>query len=342
MTLSFKVPIKNLFYMLSYAKTMPDLRESMLRVEDDLINYDFLVKLYLKEVAFILHRSMTREYVAEVSETATPSGRILFNESIPHMMWRRPSLVCEKDEYTENILLNQVIKTSLINIYQNENISTNLRREGFLLTDKIFSVKTIALTEEIFNSIHFNRHNYYYKKVINLAHLLFTLQLMSHKKGGWTLDRAELSDQELSKIFEEFLYNFYDEESSLYRTKNKGLTWNLKGDDQYLPGMLTDVPLVHRREKKTIIIDAKFYEDIFQWNYGKASFRSNHLYQMFAYINHQAEDHFVRGILIYPYNGQRVKEQFLYKDNRTIEVQTLDLSASWGEIKENLLSIVEE
>lgn len=328
--------------MLSYANTMPDLRESMLRVEDELINYDFLVELYLKEVSYIFSRSMTREYVAEIRETSTPSGRILFNESIPHMIWRRPSLVCEKDEYTEDILLNQVIKTSLVHIYQNEYISKNLRRESFLLTEKLFSVKTLTLTEEIFNSIHFNRHNYYYKKVINLAHVLFSLQLLSHKKGDWTLDRAELTDRELSDIFEKFLYNFYKEESSLYRTKKKGLTWNLIGDNQYLPGMITDVPLVHRWEKKTIIIDAKFYEDLFQWNHNKASYRSSHLYQMFAYINHQPVDHFVRGILIYPYNGQHVKEQFLYKDNRTIEVQTIDLSAAWRDIKENLLSIVEE
>lgn len=340
MSLSFKVPIKNLFYMLSYANRMPDLRESLAEVEDDLITYDFLVELFLKEVRYIVSRGTTKNYLAKVEETSTPSGRILFSESIGPIMWRRPSLVCEKDEYTEDILFNQIMKSTLQALYQNTGISGKLRRASYLLTEQLFHVQTIPLVQQVFTTIHFNRHNLYYQKMINLAHLLFTLQLLSHKQGDWTLYTANISDQELSNIFERFLFYFYQREQEHYKARRERFTWDLSGNEYLLPRMETDISLTHRFKNEKIIIDAKFYEDIFQWNFGKPSFRSSNMYQMFAYIHHQPSNHKVRGILVYPYNGRHVKEEYLYTDKATLEMRTIDLSASWDTIKKDLLSFL--
>ena len=45
--------------------------------------------------------------------------------------------------------------------------------------------------------------------MIQIAYLLFELQLLSHKSGEWNLFRAEIDDQALNTIFEKFLFHFY-------------------------------------------------------------------------------------------------------------------------------------
>lgn len=327
--------------MLSYAEDMPELREDLVDIDDDLITYDFLVELFLREVKLILQRGIVKHYVAHEKETSHLSGRIMFHESMTSLMWRRPTIVCEKDEYTDDILFNQIMKATLETIYRLEVIKQPLRQESYFLAEQLFYVESISLLKRTFSNIRFHRHNVHYKRMIHLAYLLFHLQLLSHRHGDWTLLTARVTDRELSHIFEKFLRNFYKQEQSHYHVKSHRFSWHLEGNQSLLPRMETDLFLRHRTKDKAIIMDAKFYKDVFQWHFDKPSFRSAHLYQLFAYTEHQPHDHDVRGILIYPYNGRRVKEVYRYSKYRLFEIRTIDLSMKWNEIREFMLSLLD-
>lgn len=336
----FKVPIRNLFYLLSYAHEMPEMVESLNDVDDELITYDFLVEQFNKEVRFIINRGLTKNYVLATEETSHLGGRLLIHESLPSIMWNRPSVVCEKDEFTENILFNQIIKATLEKIYQHQLVTRTKRRESYLLWEELPNIIPINLTREIFFRMYYNRHNLHYKHVIHLAHLLFELTLLSHQHGEWTLFSANISEAELNRLFERFLFNFYQMEQDEYRVHREHMRWDLDGNDAFLPRMETDVSLTHKELSKKIIIDAKFYKNMFQMNHNKASFHSQNMYQMFTYINHQQENLSVRGILIYPYNGYEVKEVYRYNDRLMFEVATVNLEKSWQEIENELLMII--
>lgn len=338
---TFKVPIHNLFYLLSYANEMPELIDSLADVDDELITYDFLVKRFNSEVRLMLSRGMVKNYVAAEKETSNISGRILINESMPSLMWRRSTIVCEKDEYTEDILVNQIVKRTLEKIYHTPIVTKHLRRQCYLLWEEIPYVSGITLSERIFTKIHFHRHNAHYKRIIHLAYLLFMLQLLSHKQGDWTLFTASLSDSELNRLFERFLFNFYKQKQEKYKVHGEYFPWELEGNKDFLPRMETDVSLTHKYKNEKIIIDAKFYQNIFQTNFNKESFHSHNMYQMFTYLQHQKEDQFVRGILIYPYNGRHIKEVYRYDDKMMFEVMTVNLGAQWEQIEGELLKIIE-
>jgi len=54
----------------------------------------------------------------------------------------------------------------------------------------------------------------------------------------------------------------------------------------YLPTMNTDISLDSPERK--IIMDAKYYREVFQSNYGSDSIHSGNLYQLYAYVSNLA------------------------------------------------------
>jgi 5-methylcytosine-specific restriction enzyme subunit McrC len=110
--------------------------------------------------------------------------------------------------------------------------------------------------------------------MVHIARLLHELSLLSHKNGNWSLFSAELDETSLNQIFEKFLFHFYRMEQQEYRVQSEVMQWQLMGNRSLLPSMKTDVSLSHKNGRQKIVIDAKFYKNIFQENYGKFSFHS--------------------------------------------------------------------
>ncbi|WP_181884501.1 5-methylcytosine restriction system specificity protein McrC [Neobacillus piezotolerans] len=336
----FKVPIRNLFCLLSYANEMPELINSLNAVDQDLITYDFLASQFLKEAETLIHHRLVKDYVTRVSPTKNLGGRMVMTESMPYIIFKMPVVVCEKDQYSANIMLNQVMKSTLKNIHVNRLIREDIRKKSFILLEAMNETEAMKLTRGIFSRIQFGRHTVHYKRMIHLARLLHELVLLSHKQGDWSLFSAELDERSLNHLFEKFLFNFYRIEQNEYRVASEILHWRLVGNKELLPSMQTDVSLTHKNGHEKIIIDAKFYKYIFQENYGKSSFRSHNLYQLFTYLMHQPSYPQIRGVLIYPYNGKEVDEVYQWDERIKMQVVTINLEDSWNRIYENLLKIV--
>jgi 5-methylcytosine-specific restriction enzyme subunit McrC len=338
---AFKVPIRNLFCMLSYVQDMPDLVKSLNEIDEDMITYDFICKQFLNEADKLIRRGLIRDYIAVQESTGRLGGRIQFNESLPLIAGRAPALVCERDNYSENIPLNQIILGTLKSIYANRYVKEETRRSSFMLTESLPGVDSPAVTAQLFARNCFHRHNSHYKRVVHLARMLYELTLLSHKRGSWSLFSAVVNETDLNRIFEKFLLHFYQIEQNAYHVKSETMQWSLEGNRSFLPSMRTDISLIHKSGTEKIVMDAKFYKHMFQESYGKTSFHSHNLYQLFTYLMHQPKSLSLRGILIYPYNGTHVREVYRWNETVTMEVMTLDLNQSWGGIHKSLLKVVE-
>ena len=145
--------------------------------------------------------------------------------------------------------------------------------------ETLTEVKNIALTKETFSKIHFTRHTVPYKRMVHIARLLHELTLLSHKQGNWSLFSAVLDEKALNHLFEKFLLHFYCREQKEYKVASEVMHWQLDGNQAFLPTMRTDISLTHKTQKQKLIIDAKFYKNMFQENYGKSSFHSHNMYQ---------------------------------------------------------------
>jgi len=155
-----------------------------------------------------------------------------------------------------------------------------------------------------------------------------------------------LSDEDyMSAVFEEFIRNFYTLKQSQFRVGRTQPKWSATAaqpsDLRFLPSMTTDVTLSSVR--RTIIIDAKYYKDALQTNYGSRTVHSNNLYQLLAYLRGSqqrvAVGQSVEGILLYPVGEQFVDLSFII-DAHPVRIYTLNLSQPWYRIEADLLSLV--
>ncbi len=318
---------------------MPEFVDSLNDIDEDLITIDFLAKRFLAEVDAMNRRGLLKSYVTREEHTNRLGGRILINESLGYVMARKPLMVCEKDEYSPDILLNQIMKSTLMVISKNRDVKEETRRRSFQWVEYLADVDDVALTKEMFSRIRFHRHTVHYKRMIHIARLLHELTLLSHKQGNWSLFSAEINETSMNQLFEKFLFHFYRIEQRDYHVKVEKMQWKLEGNIALLPSMRTDISLIHKREPKKIVMDAKFYKNVFQEFYGKASFQSHNMYQLFTYLMHQSDDIEVQGVLIYPYNGTNVDETYQWNERVTMKVMTVNLDESWEKIYERLISV---
>jgi 5-methylcytosine-specific restriction enzyme subunit McrC len=90
----------------------------------------------------------------------------------------------------------------------------------------------------------------------------------------------------MAAVFEEFIRNFYGLKQSQFTVVRTQPKWSAKAaqptDLRFLPTMTTDVTL--SSAERRIIIDAKYYRNALQTNYGSRTVHSSNLYQLLAYL----------------------------------------------------------
>lgn len=154
-------------------------------------------------------------------------------------------------------------------------------------------------------------------------------------------------DVRMSAVFEDFLRNFFALNRIEYRVRAEAPEWcvtdTTEGDVVFLPRMLTDITLRH--PDHTIIVDAKFYlTPLVQSHHGDGErVRSQHLYQLITYLQHERvrhEDRGLSGMLIYPNVGQSLRLRYRLL-GIPILVATVDLGKEWRDIETELHELLD-
>jgi len=107
-------------------------------------------------------------------------------------------------------------------------------------------------------------------------------------------------------------------------------------DFALVPQMETDVTL--RSSARTIVVECKYPESIYQQNYFKGKFRSEHLYQLSAYL--QNLEPRAEGILLYPTAAVAVDQSYMLHGHR-VRITALDLDRAWPQIASALLTLLD-
>lgn len=344
--MKFKVPIQNIYALLCYCHELPELIGALVGDSDEIPNESVLEKIFLKSLNELLDYGLVKSYKETKMETPNVKGKILFNESLNPIINRKLHLICETDDFTKNILPNQIIKSTLLELSHSSIRSNQIRKEAFYLLKKFGSVSSINIKRKDFYNMKLNRSSLY-KRVINIAQLLYESQLITDEIGSLYIYEVVNNERKMEKIFEKFLLNFYKYEQSTFKAKSEILKWPDHENSNYLPDMRTDVSLISKDKK--IIIEAKYYTNILVSYYGKERFNSQHLYQVFSYLNHSDKKIVSKGILLYPLNNVNIQENFEVSiqvgsqiERTSISVMTIDLSKNWHEIHQNLLDIIND
>jgi 5-methylcytosine-specific restriction enzyme subunit McrC len=156
---------------------------------------------------------------------------------------------------------------------------------------------------------------------------------------------VDFDEGQMWKVFQQFVTNFYRKKQTLYRVNPDAFPWLVscwpEVERFFLPGLETDIVLTSSDSR--IVIDTKFWPEPFEKRYEKLTVRSDHLNQMFAYIqNLAARDHQRRrvdGVILYAaVSGAFLQDWTLFGHN--LRVAGVDLSKHWQQIEKNLLSVI--
>ena len=157
--------------------------------------------------------------------------------------------------------------------------------------------------------------------------------LLTTEDGTYRL--AEYFDPEKEyRLFQKFVFSYFKKEHTDIKTKAPHIEWELDTIPipmymDLLPQMETDIVLEY--DGRTIIIDTKYYERMFQSRLGtsKKTFISNNLYQIFSYVKNYnpGSGSDISGMLLYAQTDEDIEPDYTYEmSGNKISIKSLDLN----------------
>lgn len=339
-----KIPIRNIYYMLSYAYQTLGLAEYKNIGTEKFSNIvDLYAEILSIGVPVLIRGGLLKDYIRVDEQTTVIRGKIDINSSIKRNAIVDKRLVVIYDEFSEDILLNQIIKATLVYLSHAHKINKNKRRQFFGFLPYFTHVSDVELNSNLWKRVQYNRQNRRYQFLIDVCRFLYEELLFSENRIE---NRQSVKDeQRLASLYEKFVFAFYKRETG-YRVSSPQIPW--KVDNEFydaLPVMQTDIVL--QFSNKTLIIDTKFYSENMATRFvgGVAKQNSANLYQIFTYVNNWKvkEDELVGGMLLYAKTTSLEQPNHHYEINgNKISVLNLDLNQDFELIKHDLISYADD
>ncbi len=356
------IPIQNIYYILCYAWGMGDMRGKVSAGAercDSIVN--LLVHVLLNATDDLLKRGMVHDYIVYGNEIDGVKGKIEIAETIKQGRYRQGKMFCRYDELSPDVLINQIIASTLMDATKIMGLSESNRVRIAKALHRMPRTSHIPITNHVFNFVRLHRNNRHYQLALNVCKLLHQSVLPNAALVG-RMDFHDFMDDErlMNRIFEKFLMNFYKQECKQefpdvsrshirFQLTPYGMTFAKSTDEAYalLPVMETDVTLYNPKTTRKIILDAKYYKETLVSRYGeRAKLRRDHLSQILSYVMNQEDDtqpytKETKGILVYPTVDTEVDVSYVYKNTcHIIRICTINLNQDWRMIERRLKEII--
>ena len=239
--------------------------------------------------------------------------------------------------------MNQIVKTTMILLLKAD-VASCRKKELRRLLEYFVNVDTLDIYG-INWRFQFNRNNQAYRMLVSICYLVIKNLLQTQTDGSTKL-MDFFDERQMHKIYERFILEYYRAEHPEIIANASRIPWDLDDDfDEYLPSMQTDITLKY--EERTLIIDAKYYEESLIMHYNQLKEHSGNMYQIFTYVKNMegaltnTPHEKVIGMLLYAQTDTigGFDKEYRMSGNR-ICVRTLDLNCDFQNIRMQLDSIV--
>ena len=339
------IPIRNVYYMLSYAfQILQEQGYNNIATEDFDNTAELCSAILSKGISLQLKRGLNKDYI-EVNESLSAiKGKIDISDSIKTRSIMKSQLVCSYDEFSENSYFNKILKTTVVLLLKAD-VSKARKKELKSLMMFFSNVDTLDV-HNIDWHIRYNKNNQSYHLLLSICNLVIEGLLQTQQDGTSKLMNF-IDEQRMCRLYEKFILEYYRKHYPSISANAEQIPWQLDDEmSDMLPVMQTDIML--RKGNQVLIIDAKYYTHTMQSQYDTHTLHSANLYQVFTYVkNKEYElkeiDHKVSGMLLYARTDEEIQPDNTYSmSGNRIAVRTLDLNCDFNKIKTQLDSIVKE
>jgi 5-methylcytosine-specific restriction enzyme subunit McrC len=329
------IRIINIYHMLAYAfRSLNASKVSKMGSEEFDNLHELLAEIIIHEMRRQLKRGLPHGYTSQSEELRKLRGKIDFQTSIRKLSQVRHRLVCEFDEFTEDTPGNRLIKCAITHLLKHGEISATRKHYLKFIRSSLSGVADIG-----YNKISPQcTGGAAYVMLVNVCSFLLDGLLMN--KNGVHKMRKWLTDERMSSLYEHFLLEYFRRHHADLNARSSRIDWDMQSVPLNMPEMKSDVYLTYGG--RTLIIDAKFYSRTMSEHFGKKTFHSHNLYQIYAYVKNadRAKDGSVSGMLLYAKTDEEITPNCdTVIGGNGISVKTLDLSRDFTGIRDQLENI---
>ena len=359
--------VKNVYHMLLYAWRGKDgyLSNNPRLVGSDKSPTtipDLFAEILIECITRQLKRGLSKSYQTSESKISGVKGRIHVSPTFGGGIYRVGQTVCSFDEFTEDISLNRIVKSTLGRIYRSNSISTPTRKRIKGILGRLDTVTDIQLNRTAFSDIKFDKNTSSYRLPIKVCEFIYNDAFPTEE--GESMVFKSLSEETLGsplkgKLFQDFVTGFMRTRMPLWKVPKPPRY----ARDHLMPANGTSLDSLENLELDVLgispggvtwVIECKFYNSPFSSKFGgSAKVPNSHLLQLEAYIdliiadpNHgRGSSNAVCGLLLYVTpEGSAINADFSskrYNPNVPLKIRCIDLTKDWSSIEANLVKILD-
>lgn len=343
MTIDKSIQIRNIYYMLAYAfqQLKQNNYEDIAGEKFDEI-HDLFAEILARGISYQLKQGLHKEYIEVQESLTTLRGKLDMNGTIKNKMQRKQILDCDYDILSENNLFNQILKTTVLFLLDQDNVK-HAKKVALKKLMLFFSkVDVIDISTIKWNTLRFDRNSKTYQMLLYICYFILDGMLLTTESGKYKM--KSFSDEHMCKLYEKFVLEFFRKHYPMLNAQAAQVEWNVNKSvpsSNMLPIMQTDIML--QFNDRTLIIDTKYYTRSLQYQFDKATIHSNNLFQIFAYAMNLDKSHTgkIDGMLLYAKTDEEISPdgEQKFADGNTIFFRTLDLNSSFEDITIQLANI---
>ena len=347
------IPVKNVWLLFVYASGLAQFRGRFnTEVEESPDFKSLLARLLCYATEKRLRRNLSFGYRARRDVLYRVRGRIDILKTTADDLFRKGKVACRFAELTVDTPRNRLIRAAhskMASFQLDGDLASRCRMLAHSLGRIGVGTDLPSRAEIVSDQIA--RHEMDDRLLVSLANAVFNLILPTEESGGRSAMIAQREATNLPKLFEKAIGSFFaaelprEEGWRIFTSRQH--KWPVgpssPGIDTYLPTMETDIIIENVQAQRRIIVDTKFTEVLTRSRFGRMRFKTEHLYQLFAYLRSQERPSdpmsmCADGMLLYPSVGLHIDETALIQGHR-MRFVTVDLDRPSSEVVEELRAI---
>ena len=217
--------IKNIYYMLAYAyQSLQQENYKDIATEKFDNVHNLLAAILAKGVALQLKQGLYREYINHQDNLMLLRGKINIHGSIKNKIMRKQLLNCDYDLLSENNLLNQIIKTTIVLLIRLADVKEKYKNE--LRKELLFfnNVDTLEAKSIKWANLTFQRNNRNYQLLVGICQLIIEGLLLTTESGAYRL-HSWIDEQRMCHLYEKFILEYYKKHYPCFSVRAAQIPW---------------------------------------------------------------------------------------------------------------------
>lgn len=344
------IPLRNIWLLFLYAADLVQFKDATQVEAEKARNLpELLARLLTEVVQQRLRRNLSRGYQPRHAVLSRVRGRIDVLATVSGQLLEQGRVACRLEEHTLDTPRNRLVRAALEHLVVKLTVP-KLVNECKALAQLMgrIGVSSSKPSREELAIDRVSRNETADLLMVGLAKMVFDAFIPSEEMGQSHTVVADANAHLVRRLFEKAVGNALRiqlQPLGWQVLPGRKLSWPVqaasKGLNDYLPGMETDIELLHHGRKYKLVIDTKFTHIFTSTQYKEEVLRSGYLYQLYAYLRTQeaatlGQDWCSEGMLLHPQCGG-VVDVYVDMQGHRLRFKTIDLMGSAEEFEQQLL-----